>query len=236
MPRIIEPAPGGRVASTIEKVPWAGGMSNLSLLRVAGRGPFAPRKTRNLGALSDNCATWPHSVSPNGAIAAGSFPLERLLFVELHVALISAGVDLAPVEGLLDGAAGLVGMGAVREPAIGDVGAELHEMGLELARDDAPELELAEPGGVDHVAPQIEADQLRVRRGVLALGGPVGDLAHLEVQPRLDRVQERALADAALPRHGRDPLGQEVAQAIEPAAVGGRGHHGLVAELRVEAD
>src|SRR4051812_35718507 len=222
MPRIIEPAPGGRVASTIEKVPWAGGMSNLSLLRVAGRGPFAPRKTRNLGALSDNCATWPHSVSPNGAIAAGSFPLERLLFVELHVALISAGVDLAPVEGLLDGAAGLVGVGAVGEPAVRDVGAELEEVALELAGDHPPELELAEPGGVDHVAPQVHPDQLGGRRRVLALGGPVGDLAHLEVEPGLDCVQQRALAHAALPRDGGDPPGQELPQAIEPAAVGGR--------------
>jgi len=37
-------------------------------------------------------------------------PLERLLLVELAIALISSGVDLSPVDGILDGTAALMGV------------------------------------------------------------------------------------------------------------------------------
>jgi hypothetical protein len=39
-----------------------------------------------------------------------SFPLERLLLVELAIALVTSGVDLSPVDGILDGTAALMGM------------------------------------------------------------------------------------------------------------------------------
>ena len=113
-------------------------------------------------------------------------------------------MDLAPVDGVLDGAVGFVGVRAVGELAEGDVGAELDEVALELAGVDAPELELAEARGVDDVTRPIRADQLGGGGRVLALEGPVGDLADPEVQAGLDRVQERALADAALAREGGD--------------------------------
>ena len=73
------------------------------------------------------------------------------------------------MDGVLDGAVGLVGVRAVGEPAEGDVGAELDEVALELARDDAPELELAEARGVDDVTAGVEPDQLGGGRRVLAL-------------------------------------------------------------------
>ena len=138
----------------------------------------------------------------------GSIPLEGLALVELEVALVAAGVDLAPVDGVLDGAVGLVDVRAVGELAVRDVGPELDEVGLDLARLDVPELELAEARGVDDVAARLEPDQLGGGGGVLPLGGPVGDLADPEVQARLDRVEQRALADAALARERRRPLGR----------------------------
>ena len=77
-------------------------------------------------------------------------------------------------------------------------------MTLELARDDAPELELAEARRVDDEAAGLQADQLGGGGRVLSLEGPVGYLAYLQVQPGLDDVQQRALADATLARDGRD--------------------------------
>src|SRR4051794_29674179 len=93
-----------------------------------------------------------HTKRPGRRDKRDSFVLDRLPLVQLQVAFIAAGVDLAPVDGVLDGAFVLVGVRAVGELAEGDVRAELDEMALDLARLDGPELELAEAGGVDDVA------------------------------------------------------------------------------------
>src|SRR5437763_13565054 len=92
---------------------------------------------------------------------------------------------------------------------MGDERTELDEIALQLAGDHSPELELAEARGVDHEAAGFELDQLGDRGGVLALEGPVGHLADLEVQAGLDGVQEGALADAALARERRDAAGDQ---------------------------
>ena len=65
------------------------------------------------------------------------------------------------MDGVLDGAVGLVGVRAVGELAEGDVGAELDEVALDLAGLDAPELELAEAGGVDDVAARSRGGSAR---------------------------------------------------------------------------
>jgi hypothetical protein len=145
-------------------------------------------------------------------------------------------MDLAPVDGVLHGALGLVDVRAIGELAAGDVGAELDEVALDLAGLDVPELELAEAGGVDDVAPGVEPDQLGGGGGVLPLGGPVGDLADPEVQPRLDGVEQRALADAALAGERGGSPRKELAEPVDPPAVGGGGGDRLVAELGVEPD
>ena len=66
------------------------------------------------------------------------FRVEGLLFIELAIALVSSGVDLAPIECVLDGAGGFVGVRAIGEPAMGDEGTELDEMAVELTRNSAP--------------------------------------------------------------------------------------------------
>src|SRR4051812_21996635 len=109
---------------------------------------------------------------------------------------------------------------AVGELAEGDIRAKLDEVGVELARLDPPELELAEPGGVDDVAARLESDQLRGRGRVLSLVSPVGDLADAEVEARLDGVQERALAHAALAREGGSPARDQGPEPVDPASVG----------------
>ena len=81
-----------------------------------------------------------HIVSGGG----NSVSFHRFLVIELQIAFISADVDLTPVDRLLHGAAGLVSVRAVGEPAVGDVRAKLDEVPLELAGNHAPELELAE--------------------------------------------------------------------------------------------
>jgi hypothetical protein len=169
------------------------------------------------------------------AAGVASISIERLLLLEFDVALVPPCMDLTPVDGVLDRATRLVGVGAIGEAAEWDIGAKLDEVALQLAGNHAPELELAEAWSIDHVTPGLHPDQLGGGGGVFAFLGPVGNLSNLEVQAGLDDVQERALAHAALPRDGGDPLGKQAAQAIDPTAVGGRGDDGFVTKLGVQA-
>ncbi len=159
-----------------------------------------------------------------------SFFVQGPLLVEFAIALVPCGVDLSAMDGVLDGAAGFVGVRAIGKMAVGDVGAKLDEVTLELARHRAPELELAEPGRVDDETARFEVDQLGGRGGVLALGGPVRHLTHLEVQTGLDGIQERALADSALAGDRGHAGREQLAEAIETAAVGRRCDERLVAQ------
>src|SRR3954451_13364043 len=106
-----------------------------------------------------------------------SIPLDRLLVVELEIALVTSIVNLPPVDGVLDGAFGLVRVRAVGELAEVEERPEFDEAAADLGGLDAPELELAEARGVDDVAAGLQADQLGGGGRVLPLGGPVGDLA-----------------------------------------------------------
>jgi hypothetical protein len=125
---------------------------------------------------------------------------------------------------------------AVGELAEGGIGAELDEVAFEGAGVDAPELELAKAGGIDDVAARFEPDQLGGGGRVLAFEGPVGHGADPEVQVRLDGVEQRALADAALAGERGGPGGDQGAEPADPPAVGGRGEDRLVAELGIQTD
>ena len=86
------------------------------------------------------------------------------------------------MDRVLDRALRLVGVRTVGELAEGNVRPELDEVGVELARLDPPELELAEAGGVDDVAAGLQTDQLGGGRGVLLFGRPIGHLANAQVE------------------------------------------------------
>src|SRR5262249_16803362 len=121
-----------------------------------GRGPgLAPTNARRQGReLTDRAGDLANEGGRFPTAPAGrrrrSNPLDRLLVVQLQVALVAPGVDLAPVDGVLDGAGGLVGVRAVGEAAGRHIRPELAEITLDLARLDAPELELAQAGRVHH--------------------------------------------------------------------------------------
>src|SRR5262245_1477622 len=125
-------------------------------------------------------------------------------------------MDLTVMDGFLDRATGLVSVRAVWEPAMRNIGTELDEVALELAWNDSPELELPEPRRIDHVASFPQLDQFGGRRGVLALERPLRHLANFQVQSRLDHVQERALAHAALAGDRGQPLREQGPELVDP--------------------
>src|SRR4051812_14810990 len=111
---------------------------------------------------------------------------------------------------------------------MGDERTEFDEVSLEVFRLDPPELELAQAWGVHDVAATLESDQLGTGGRMFALESPVGNLAHAEVQPGLDCVQERALADPALSRDGRRARGQKRLEPSDAQTRGRRCEQGLI--------
>src|SRR5262245_8740029 len=109
-------------------------------------------------------------------------------------------------------------MGAARETAPGDQVDKLDEVGLDLAGVNLGQLELADAGRVDDVAAEVPGDETRSRRGVAA-ALEVGKRADLQIVARVESVDERALADAALANDGRGASSQHAAQIFQPAAV-----------------
>ena len=126
----------------------------------------------------------------------------RFLSIKFNITFITADVNLSPSDGVLDGAAGFVGVRAIGESARGNVRTELDEAALEFGGIDVPEFELAEAGRIDDVAAEFQADEFGVGGGVFPFAGPIGNLGDAEVQAGLDGVQEGALADPALTRKG----------------------------------
>src|SRR5262249_21406440 len=147
---LVERPRGASVTSEIDTVRrhWAGGGEPARRFRNPGNGEVMQAGRR--------------------ALFAG----QGLLLIELPVTLVAAGMDVTPVDGVLDGAAVLVSVRAVGETAVGDEGPELDEIRLQLAGYDTPELELPETGCVDDETARLEFDELGGACGVLALEGP----------------------------------------------------------------
>src|SRR5262249_55674722 len=83
---------------------------------------------------------------------------------------------------------------------------------------DRGELELADARRIDDppAAGHVEADQLGRDGGVRSLLGDVGDVADAAVEPGLDRIQERRLADARLAGEDAPSPGEALAQELDP--------------------
>ena len=86
-----------------------------------------------------------------------SVRLEGLLLEELAIALVSSGVDLAPVQGLLDGAVSFMSVRAIGEPAVGDEGPELDEVAGELGRNRCPRARTGGGPGVSTTKPPVSS-------------------------------------------------------------------------------
>ncbi len=86
-------------------------------------------------------------------------------------------MDFARFHGPFDGAVVFVGVGAVGELAVGDVGDELDEKLFELVSTDGGQVERANAGGIDHVAAAVEAKQPGRRGRVPPLAERLDDLS-----------------------------------------------------------
>ena len=146
-----------------------------------------------------------YPAGPQGIWRARSIPFRRLPVIQFQVTFISSDMDLTPVDRVLHGASGLVGVRAVGESTVVYVRAKLEEMTFELAGNHAPELELAEAWRIDHVTALLEPNQLGGRCGVFSFECPVGYFAHFQVQPGLDRVEEELLPTPLWPDRAVTP-------------------------------
>src|SRR5439155_1603704 len=150
-----------------------------------------------------------------------------------QIAEVALFAQVSVSHRVLDGAALLVRVRAVRKTAQGHVRAKLDEEAFRLLGPHIPQFELANPRRINDPAAEIETDQLRRRRRVLALLVDVRDLAHAQAELRLDSVEERRLADARLPGDDALAVFQHVPQAFDPETRGRAGENGRDAELGV---
>src|SRR5262249_57239971 len=95
-----------------------------------------------------------------------------------QVTCIPAGADEPFFDGILDRAAILVRVRAVRECAQGNERAELGKEAFDFFGNNIPELELSKPGRIDDPAAEIELDELRRSCGVPAFLGGLAHFAH----------------------------------------------------------
>ena len=116
----------------------------------------------------------------------------------LDVAPVSFGVDLAVLDGCLDRTFHLVRVGTVRELAVAQPVDEFDEVGLELFSGDDREVERPYARRVDHVAADVQPDQAGGRGRMPTFVRALHDVFGLEVQTRLNGVEKRAFAHAAL--------------------------------------
>ena len=150
------------------------------------------------------------------AKANRSLYVERLLAVEPQIAFVATRVDLAPVHRLFDRTVAFVAVSTVRKPAQGDERPKLKEVSPELAGNGSPELKLPEPGCVDYEAAGLSWISSDVV--VVCLPFDVhSETCHLQVQTRLDGVEQRALAHSALAGDRGDSGGEECRQPVQAA-------------------
>ena len=156
--------------------------------------------------------------------------------VEPRIALVAAGVYLALVHGLADSAAGLLEVGAVVKAAPAYVGLELREAVLQLLLGYRRQLLHVEGGKarrVGHVGAPGGED-LDVARSVAAAAELFAHVAGLELQPRLQRVQEARLSDARVAGEGADLAAYALAQLVYALARHGAGLNDAVAGSGVD--
>ena len=94
---------------------------------------------------------------------------------------------------------------------------ELGEKALDFLGNDVPQFELSQAGRIDDPAAEIQLQQLRRGRGMPAFLIGVAHVAHPQSQARLQRVEQRRLAHAALAGEDRLPVLQEPAKRAMPS-------------------
>lgn len=144
--------------------------------------------------------------------------------------------DEVLVERCENGAARLVGVGAVGESAVVGVVENLTEVGGELFGFDVECAEPFDARGVDEVAVVVEGNHLAERGGVHAGVVGIADGGGAQVGAWYKVIDECGFAYAAVAREGIDFPSQERFELVHAFAGGGREGYGRVADLPVERE
>lgn len=155
------------------------------------------------------------------------------LFEHAEVAGVAALTDVAGLDGGADGAAGFVGVGAVGEAAIGGAGEDFGEEVGDFLAFHVHGAEAADAGGVDDATAAVEGEHFGEGGGVLAGVVGVGDGSGLQVEPRLNAVDEGGLADAGKTGEDGGLALQRRAEGVHVLAGGGGDNVAFVADAAV---
>jgi hypothetical protein len=142
-------------------------------------------------------------------------------------------MHVAPLYGRLDGAVGLVVVGAVVELAGVDVRGEIGKVVSKVFRVHVPHPKLPEPRRVDHVAPIRQGMKFGVGRRVRALLRFPTHASCSQVEVRLEGVQEGRLAGPGWAGDGVDLSLKGVVEPIEAVPFRRTGGEHRVAEVGV---
>ena len=129
--------------------------------------------------------------------------------------MVAPNADLPAIDRALDGAASSWVWVQSGKAHNGYIRPKLGEEAFHFFRDDVPQLKLPDARRIDDPAAEFETDQLGGRRRVPAFLVHFADRADAQRQFRLNRVQQRRLADAALPRKDRGAILQQLAKPVE---------------------
>ncbi len=137
---------------------------------------------------------------------------------DLHVAFVAPGVDPAIGHGIFHCTMVFVRVGAIGKAAAAYVGSQFAEVTGDFFRDHVPKLKLANAGRVDDVAAERQRDELGGCGRVAPLLGFFAHRLYAQCQARLDCVQQRRLADAALARDHAFCAGQTLTESVDADA------------------
>lgn len=153
----------------------------------------------------------------------------------MTVALVTSFIKPAVGDGVFDGAIVLMRVGAVGKAARVDVRPEVPKKAFDFVGRDIPELELADARSIDDVSARAQRQQPCRGCRVFSLFGILADRLDMQVERRIDGVEQGGLSNAALPGHHAGLARQPASQSFDPEAGFCTQEHDFVAHLRVGA-
>ena len=128
-----------------------------------------------------------------------------------------------------------VHVGAVRVAAQVHKGTDVPEIPGHFFRNHVPQLELPHPRRIDHPTAESQTVELGGGGGVASLVRFAADRLHADVEPGVQRIEQRGLAHPALPGQGGLLPLHQAPQPRKPKATGGRNQQHRVTQLGVQA-
>jgi hypothetical protein len=150
--------------------------------------------------------------------------------------VISQAGEQTLVHRFLDTAADLVCVRAVGKPAACQEGTQLDEVRLHFFRSNVPQLHLANARRVDDPTSSGQRQQFGHSCCMTSLARLFRDLGGFEGQPRLQGVEQRRLADSALPGERGFATAQQHSQALHPLPRERTAEEDFASQSRVQAN